>query len=227
MTCSPVSGSLFGLGNTGVTCSASDAAENPAQVSFTVTVQDTTAPVVTVPDDISEQATSSAGRVVNYSVTAHDVVSGSLVASCSPASGSMFVIGTTEVDCIATDAAGLVGQAHFSVSVSQAVDGRMHGAGTVGSGQQRVSFAFDAGASANMDARGWLMVLAKDGAGRPRTFAGRVDDVSFSNADGYTPGQWPSSGIDTVTFSGVGWWNGRPGYSLPGHRERSRRARRE
>ena len=79
VTCLPVSGSLFQLGNTGVTCSASDAAGNPAQVSFTVTVQDTTAPVVTVPEDISEQATSSAGRVVTYNVTAHDAVSGSLV----------------------------------------------------------------------------------------------------------------------------------------------------
>lgn len=212
VTCSPVSGSLFELGITNVTCTASDAAGNPAQVSLTVTVQDTTAPVVTVPDDISEQATSPAGRVVNYTATAHDAVSGSLVASCSPASGSTFAIGTTEVDCMASDAAGHVGQAHFIVSISQPMPGRMHGAGTVGSGQQRVSFAFDVGASANLDARGWLMVLAKDGAGRPRSFAGRVDDVSFSNAEGYAPGRWPASGVDTVMFSGVGYWNGRPGY---------------
>ena len=179
-----------------------------------MTVQDTTAPVVTVPDDISEQATSPAGRVVTYNATAHDAVSGSIVPSCSPASGSTFPIGTTEVDCMASDALGHLGEAHFSVSISQAVAGRMHGAGTVGAGQQRVSFTFDAGESANLDGRGWLMVLAKDGAGRPRSFAGKVDDVSFSNAEGYTPGQSPSSGVDTVMFSGVGWWNGRPGYSF-------------
>jgi hypothetical protein len=88
----------------------------------------------------------------------------------------------------------------------------MHGGGTVGSGLQRVAFTFDVGETANFLERGWLAVLVKDGAGRPRSFAGKVDDVSFSDAEGYVPGQVPASGVDTVTFSGVGWWNGRPGY---------------
>ncbi len=56
------------------------------------------------------------------------------------------------------------------------------------------------------------MVLARDGAGRPRPFAGKVDEVSFSNAEGHAPRQGPASGVDTVIFSGVGWWNGHPGY---------------
>ena len=72
----------------------------------------------------------------------------------------MFPVGTTEVDCMASDAAGLVGEAHFSVSISQTLAGRMHGAGTVGSGQQRVSFAFDVGESAN-----WRRARVADGAG--------------------------------------------------------------
>jgi hypothetical protein len=107
-----------------------------------------------------------------------------------------------------------VSEAHFSVSISQPLQGRMHGAGSVASGQQRVSFTFDAGESANEVDRGWLMMLVKDGAGRPRSYAGKVDAVAFSNAEGYMPGQWPASGIDTVVFSGVGWWNGRSGYSF-------------
>jgi hypothetical protein len=212
-SCSPVGGSLFPLGSTAVTCSASDAAGNPAQVVFLVTVADTTAPVITVPDDISEQATSPAGRVVTYNATAHDAVSGSLVPSCSPVSGSTFPIGTTDVSCMVSDAAGHVGEAHFSVSISQqSLPGRMHGAGTVGASQQRISFTFAVGESANGDERGWLMVHLKDGSGRPRYVAGVVDEVTFSNAAGYGPGLWPASGVDTVMFSGVGYWNGRSGY---------------
>ena len=214
VTCSPASGSLFKLGTTEGGCVASDAAGNHAYVWFSVTVEDTTAPAILVPEDISAQATSSEGRVITYNVTAYDAVSGSLAASCSPASGSTFAIGTTDVYCTASDGAGRMGEAHFGVSISQAVAGRMHGAGSVGSGQQRVSFTFDAGESANQVDRGWLMMLVKDGAGRPRSYAGKVDNVSFSNAEGYMPGQSPSSGIDTVVFSGVGWWNGRSGYSF-------------
>ncbi len=47
-TCAPASGSLFALGSTTVTCNATDAAGNAAvATTFTVTVQDTTAPVIT------------------------------------------------------------------------------------------------------------------------------------------------------------------------------------
>ena len=213
VTCSPASGSVFPLGNTAVTCSASDLAGNEAEdVGFTVTVQDTTAPSIAVPNDITEEATSLAGRVVTYQVSASDTVSGSLVASCSPSSGSTFPIGTTEVHCLASDAAGNVGEALFSVNISRPVPGRMRGAGTVGAGLQRVAFTFEVGESTNFVERGWLMAHIKDGAGRPRYVAGMVDDVSFSNAEDFAPGQWPASGVDTVTFSGVGYWNGKPGY---------------
>jgi len=45
-TCAPVSGSTFPLGVTTVQCSATDAAGNTATGSFTVTVEDTTAPEI-------------------------------------------------------------------------------------------------------------------------------------------------------------------------------------
>jgi hypothetical protein len=211
--CAPASGSVFPLGNWPVLCSAADVAGNTAKpVGFTVTVQDTTAPSIAVPENITEAATSPNGRAISFATTATDAVSGWIAVSCSPASGSIFPIGTTEVHCMASDEAGNVGEASFSVNVTRPVQGRIHGGGTVGAGSQRVAFTFEVGESANFVERGWLMVLVKDGAGRPRSVAGQVNDVSFSNAEGYTPGQVPPSGVDTVTFSGVGWWNGRPGY---------------
>ena len=39
-----------------------------------------------------------------------------------------------------------------------------------------------------------------------------VTNVSFYNVPGVSPGPRPPSGIDTVTFDGVGFWNGRAGY---------------
>ena len=40
----------------------------------------------------------------------------------------------------------------------------------------------------------------------------RVTTVSFYDVPGVSPGPIPPSGIDTVTFDGVGYWNGRAGY---------------
>lgn len=46
VTCTPASGSTFPLGNTTVTCSASDPAGNTGTGTFTITVQDTTPPAI-------------------------------------------------------------------------------------------------------------------------------------------------------------------------------------
>src|SRR5262249_57224666 len=49
VTCSPPSGAVFPKGTTTVTCSAIDTSANTASCMFTVTVNDTEAPVVTCP----------------------------------------------------------------------------------------------------------------------------------------------------------------------------------
>lgn len=117
--CSPSSGSTFALGETTVTCSAEDAAGHETTATFTVTVEDETAPAITdVPGTITEEATSAAGAVVTYTdPTALDLVDGSVIVECSPASGSTFPITTTTVDCEATDAADNTGTASFDVTV--------------------------------------------------------------------------------------------------------------
>ncbi len=118
-TCTANSGDTFPIDTTEVTCSATDQAGNTGQASFDVTVEDTTPPDVTVPGDITEEATSAAGAAVSFSPlpSANDIVDGDITPTCTAASGDTFPIDTTEVTCSATDQAGNTGQASFDVTV--------------------------------------------------------------------------------------------------------------
>ena len=107
-SCAPVSGSTFSLGNTNVTCTATDTHNNVAiPTTFVVHVLDTMAPVIAPHGDITAEATSFSGAVVTYTSPAtSDIVDGAGVATCSPASGATFALGNTTVTCNATDANG-------------------------------------------------------------------------------------------------------------------------
>jgi len=87
----------------------------PAASSPTVTL-DTTPPVVTGPLGPVETTTDlgQPGAVVTFDVTVAGVDPD---AECVPASGSFFVIGTTAVECTATDAAGNSSVLGFDVTV--------------------------------------------------------------------------------------------------------------
>jgi len=117
---SQASGTVFPLGQTSITVTASDAAGNSASCSFDVVVQDTTAPILSnVPANISHQATSGAGRVVDYALpAASDIVDTTPSVACNPPSGSTFAIGTTTVTCTATDDAGNHATASFTVNIT-------------------------------------------------------------------------------------------------------------
>ena len=108
-TCTPPSGSTFPLGETEVTCSSG--------ATFTVTVVDTTPPVLTLPANQTLEATSSAGATATFSATSFDLVDGSVAVSCTPSSGSTFALGTTTVNCSATDAHDNTSSGSFSVTV--------------------------------------------------------------------------------------------------------------
>jgi flavin reductase (DIM6/NTAB) family NADH-FMN oxidoreductase RutF len=112
------SGSTFPLGVTTVTCTATDGASNSSTASFTVTVKDTAAPTLHVPSDITLEADSGSGKVVTYTATASDAVSGAVTPSCAPASGQAFPIGTTAVNCSATDGAGNASHDSFKVTIT-------------------------------------------------------------------------------------------------------------
>ncbi|MFD0599290.1 HYR domain-containing protein [Catellatospora coxensis] len=118
VSCSPASGTDFPLGTTTVTCTATDGHGNSSRQTFDVTVQDTQAPVLAVPADITAEATSGEGADVTYPApSAQDAVDGAVTPACAPASGSSFPLGATEVTCTATDSAHNTATATFAVTV--------------------------------------------------------------------------------------------------------------
>jgi hypothetical protein len=118
LSCSHASGDTFAIGTTMVTCTATDNAGNTSSETFTILVEDTTAPTVTPIDPITAEATGPAGASVTFTVpTAIDLVSETVTVACAPASGTTFLIGTTTVTCTAEDAAGNVGTADFTITV--------------------------------------------------------------------------------------------------------------
>jgi hypothetical protein len=116
--CSPESWSTFVLGTTTVSCTAKDHMNNTASGSFTVTVRDTTPPVLTLPIVPTVNTTNPQGTVVSFSGSAQDAVSGSVPVVFNPASGSTFPVGTTSVTATATDAAGNTTTKSFTVTVT-------------------------------------------------------------------------------------------------------------
>ena len=72
----------------------------------------------TVPAGITAEAGGPNGSTVNFTSNATDLVDGPLVAACTPASGTIFPVGTTTVSCVATDTSGnSSASAAFSVIV--------------------------------------------------------------------------------------------------------------
>jgi hypothetical protein len=109
-------------------------------------VSDATAPVISVPALVTVDATGPTGAAVSYSASATDDVDGSVVVSCSPATGSTFPIGQTSVTCEANDAAGNLAQAGFSVhvkGVAEQLDGLAAAVVGVGPGDSLADKAAD------------------------------------------------------------------------------------
>jgi len=108
--CNPHSGETFDLGTTVVQCVAYDSQGNPGYGTFNVTVSN--GPVLTLPADITAEATSAAGAAVSFTVTATD----NATVVCTPPSGSVFPLGTTTVNCTATASTGTAsGSFHVTV----------------------------------------------------------------------------------------------------------------
>lgn len=122
VSCSPTSGSNFAVGTTIVFCSATDSHGNTSSATFSITILDTTAPIISnLPSNQTVQATSAAGAQVSWSApTATDTVDGNIAVNCLPASGSTFARGITAVTCTAADSHNNTATGSFTVEVTNA-----------------------------------------------------------------------------------------------------------
>jgi len=106
------------VGTTTVQCTATDAAGNTNNCTFTVTVRDTQAPVITCPANIVvTNAHDAWTSIVTFNPTNSDNCPGVGIPACTPLSGSAFGLGTNVVTCSAMDAAGNASHCSFSVIV--------------------------------------------------------------------------------------------------------------
>jgi hypothetical protein len=115
--CTPASASVFAVGDTTVTCTATDSSGNTGSATFQVHVVDTTPPDLDVPGDIVVEATSPSGAPATFTVTATDTVDGATSVTCDHDSGDAFAFGATTVSCSSTDAHSNTGHGSFKVTV--------------------------------------------------------------------------------------------------------------
>jgi hypothetical protein len=115
----PTSGSLFPIGTTTVTYKATDLAGNNSTASFTVTVNDSEAPVIAdMPEDITQGSDAGeCGAIVEWDEPTADDNCGveSFTSTHNP--GDFFPVGTTTVTYTAEDAAGNVTTESFDITV--------------------------------------------------------------------------------------------------------------
>lgn len=112
--CLPVSGSLFKIGTTTVSCSATDGLGQTTTGSFKVVVSLPGFATLDVPANQNVTATSPAGATVIYPAATSD----GGVPSCAPASGSVFPLGNSIVTCTVTDSFGRLSTGSFTVNVT-------------------------------------------------------------------------------------------------------------
>lgn len=117
------SGANFPVGTTTVYVRATDAYGNVAVSSFTVTVTDTSAPVISAPNIVVGNDDDICGAAVTFNATATDCSAVTLVYAldCNflhpVTSGTVFPVGTTTVYVKATDSSGNVSKTSFTVKV--------------------------------------------------------------------------------------------------------------
>ncbi|HTD82185.1 MAG TPA: FlgD immunoglobulin-like domain containing protein, partial [Gemmatimonadaceae bacterium] len=95
--CDHPSGSLFPIGSTTVTCSASNGFGTTTGTFSVVVLSTTGPPILTLPEVVVTEATSASGANVSFDAGG---------ASCDRASGSAFAMGTTTVTCSMTNSYG-------------------------------------------------------------------------------------------------------------------------
>ncbi len=175
-------------------------------------MQDTTPPAITVPANKTVNATSAAGAAVTFSASATDLVDGPLLASCSPASGSTFPLGTTSVTCQATDAHDNTGSTSFTITVQPVVPNAPTGVSAIsGNASATVSFTAPAfnGGSPISSYTVTCGTFSAGGVSSPITVSGLANGTSYtctvtaSNAVGTGAASVPSGPVVPATVPGA------------------------
>ena len=192
------SGSAFPVGTTTITHQVTDASGNTATCSFTITVNDTEAPTIACPSNISQaNDIGICGAIVSYSTP---IVSDNCPNPPSPvllsglSSGSTFPIGTSNVQYGAPyftstyDFAGLTSGASINGQ-----DGWLGRAAGVGFTDVNTILVNNTTPFANPQSSG-LGLLATGIGGNHTSFATRVDNANFSIPD------FDPTGIMTIQF---------------------------
>jgi len=129
VSCAPRPNTVFPIGTTIVTCTATDPLGNHSTATFPVTVVDAYGPAfapVTNPPPV--QAPTTAGATVTFSnPTATDQIDGARPVTCSPPSGGLFAVGETTVTCSATDLSNNTSRTTLKVTVDAASTVRLAG----------------------------------------------------------------------------------------------------
>ena len=106
--------------NNTLTVTATDVGGGVSSITTTIRY-DATPPVIHCPTNRVVSACDTNGAIVNFTVTATDNCSGPVSIVCTPASGSLFPVGVTTVNCVATDECGNTNACSFTVTVGGAV----------------------------------------------------------------------------------------------------------
>lgn len=117
VTCNRSSGSLFPVGRTNVTCTATDFSLNPAVASFVVDVRGKGRLAIRVPENLVAEAEGPEGALVEYQVEAYGTEDANPTVKCDPPSGEHFRLGLTTVKCAAEDRFGNRAEGGFDLNV--------------------------------------------------------------------------------------------------------------
>lgn len=120
------------------------------------------------------------------------------------------------------DAFGGTATARVTVAVNgDTTPGRMNGHGYVGNSSLEHHFAFKVTERKNGADHGstefWVRegdTPKKKGKEKSRFDSGVITAVTFSDDPGFKPGKKPRPTVDSVSFSGTGKWNGKPGHTF-------------
>ena len=206
ITCAPVSGSLFPLGTTTVTCkTAADPGGNVGQGSFDIVVVDTTPPILAVPPDSTVYATTDAGIPASADAVARLLVAAGAVDVVDPHpvitndAPAVFVRGTTVVKFTAKDAKGNVATRSLRITViDQPATGGGGGGGAPTASKE--TKAIDTTPPANA-----ASFVAKAGAGSVQLAWKLPTDADFDHVEVFRSGERTTAApIEIRVYRGKG-----------------------